>query len=50
MKVPETLKFHYLKQILSTCKLNQCIIFVKSSDKADALVNELRKRGEESVR
>lgn len=50
MKVPEALKFHYLKQILGTCKLNQCIIFVKSGDKADALVAELIKRGESSVR
>ncbi|CAK78733.1 unnamed protein product (macronuclear) [Paramecium tetraurelia] len=50
LKVPETLKFHYLRQILNTCKLNQCIIFVKSSEKADALVAELKKKGEDSVR
>ena len=50
MKVPEGLKFHYLRQILTTCKLNQCIIFVKDAFKADALVAELKKKGEDSVR
>lgn len=39
-----------INKILGTCKLNQCIIFVKSADKADALVNELTRRGESSVR
>lgn len=50
MKVPECNKFHYLLQIIRTCKLNQCIIFVRNSNKADVLVDELKKRDEQSVR
>ncbi|KAM3131105.1 hypothetical protein pb186bvf_016803 [Paramecium bursaria] len=50
LKVPEDYKFHYLKQVLDTCKLNQCIIFVKNSKRADALVEQLKKKGQDSVR